>query len=95
MTNSVQDLDLIRVTSCQSAPTDLALLPTMVDINSQSPERGYPKNGTGAFHRDSIDLFNHEESYAKWRKLTLVVKSINRFRTPKVERIGSIVRLFS
>jgi len=91
--DEVENLDLIRVSSCQSAQSDIGYLPTMIDIAAARSQYNTAKNNSGAHKQSSLDSFTHEENYAKWRKLTLVAKSINRFKTLKVERIGSIVNL--
>ena len=74
---------------------DDTLRSSMAEMKNSLPEYLFPKMNDSILnespaHEDS-EKVNFEGNYAKWRNLTLVAKSIHRFKTPIVERIKSAV----
>lgn len=69
----------------------------MAEMKNSQPEYLFPKVNDTILNdwpaNEKEERLDFEAgNYAKWRNLTLVAKSIHRFKTPIVERIKSAVR---
>ena len=91
---SLQNIDIGRTPSTQ---VETNIHPSMTELPPQGFVEDSPKEEliTGNKRQiETVTSMDSTDTYAKWRKLTLVAQSIQRFRSLKVERVKSEVNIF-
>jgi len=86
---SLQNIDIGRTPSTQ---VETNIHPSMTELPPQGFVEDSPKEEliTGNKRQiETVTSMDSTDTYAKWRKLTLVAQSIQRFRSLKVERVKS------
>jgi hypothetical protein len=88
------NLDLGQASTQADVNSAVSMLGAKI-VNSEYTLHTFKNNIRNVVSLDNVNNNNSDygDNYAKWRKLALVAKSINRFKHPRVERIKSEINL--